>query len=79
MVSITHAVADPGFAKCQSQSHPEGKTLMLAPNHDHTDTATIAAVPAPAMNGESPAAAIRQVCQRMDAKSIIPARLSIPP
>ena len=40
---------------------------MLAPNHDHAATATIAAAPAPAVNGDRPAAAIRQAYQpRMD-------------
>lgn len=39
---------------------------MLAPNHDHAATATIAAAPAtaPAVNGDRPAAAIRHAYQR---------------
>ena len=37
---------------------------MPPPNHSYAATATIAAAPAPAMNGESPAAAIRQAYRR---------------
>ena len=48
---------------------------MLAPNHDHAATATIAAAPAPAVNGDRPAAAIRQAYQHRIEELRVEARL----